>query len=341
MAIYFPLLRWKQGERGALENLFPETKDKICPIIEFPANLEYSDRKVADFCNNAISDWGINRPFYIDLTTINYSGIPDGATHPALTLLRNARLQGLLAIPVLTLDMDLNLMSAIQQAYTEECFWNLAFRVIEDSENDAQNDIFQIIDDFGIEITSVDLLIDLCDVSTGSLRTRIRGLSGLIGEFSSNYRRTIVLSGAIPNDIGIDTDNSGRIPRNDWRLWIQARQNESLKHILFGDYTTISCEFREVQYQGAPKIKYTLNDEWYIIKGHKPRGRDNQRTEHARTLITSGFFRGAQNSFGELRIQQCANGTWGPGNATNWVSNDVNQHITFVVSQVSAILAAP
>ncbi len=32
---------------------------------------------------------------------------------------------------------------------------------------------------------------------------------------------------------------------------------------------------------------------------------------------------------------------WNPENATNWVTTDVNQHITFVVSQVSSILGAP
>jgi hypothetical protein len=343
MTIYFPLLRWKQGERGALEKLIPAIKDQVNPIIEFPINCDYEDKKVTSFCKGAVDDWGVNRPFYLDLTAIDYDDAPIGNSHPALTLLRTAHQQQLIVIPVLNLDMDLDLLNAIQQAYSEGCYRNLAFRITEDEEDSANNDISQLINQFGIKNTNIDLIVDLRDISNGLVRPRIRILNSLIDQFGTDFRRTIVLSGAIPNDLGnyVGTDTNECIPRYDWKLWLQSHQIDNLKHLLFGDYVTISCEFREVKFQGAPKIKYTLDDEWFIIKGHRARQKDNQRQEQARDLIRSGFFRGKNNSFGELRIDQCANGIWGPGSAANWVTNDVNQHITFVTSQVSAILGAP
>lgn len=343
LPIYFPLLRWKQGERGALENLTPAVKDQISPIIEFPINCDYEDKKVTGFCNAAVHDWGINRPFYLDLTTIDYDGAPIGNNHPALILLRTANQQNITIIPVLNLDMDLDVLSAIEQAYNEGCFENLAFRITENEDDTANNDMSELINQFEINTNNIDLIVDLRDISNGLVRPKVRILNSLVEQFGTDFRRTIVLSGAIPGDLSnyIGTDTNERISRYDWILWLQSQQIDRLHHVLFGDYTTISCEFRDVQFRGAPKIKYTLADEWFIIKGHRARERDNQRQEQSLELIRSGLFRGGANSFGESRIEQCANGNWGPGSAANWVTIDVNQHITFVVSQVSSILAVP
>jgi len=68
-----------------------------------------------------------------------------------------------------------------------------------------------------------------------------------------------------------------------------------------GDYTTVPAEFVEIPYPGAPKIKYTLDNEWFVIKGHRPRRRENQRQNQAATIVNAPFFRGAEHSFGELR----------------------------------------
>lgn len=305
MAIYFPVLRWKLGERSALQNLAPAIKEQITPIIEFPFDCDYNDRKVTDFCITAVQDWGAGLPFYLDLSSVNFDGAPTGMSHPALVLFITAHQQHLLPIPVI--------------------------------------DVLEIIDTIGIRNTDIDLIIDLRDISKGAIQAKIRVLNVLVGQLGTSYRRTIVLSGAFPSELSnyVGTDDEELIPRHDWHLWIRAHRSPNLRHLLFGDYTTIPCEFREIPFQGAPKIKYTLENEWFVIKGHRSRRRDNQRQEQALVIVNKPFFRGAQHSFGETRIRQCADGNWGPGNPTNWVTNDINQHITFVVSQVSAILAAP
>jgi len=76
LAVYFPVLRWKLGERGALANLTDTTRDQITPIIEFPIDCDYEDRKLTDFCGSATNDWGINRSFYLDLSSVNYDNAP-------------------------------------------------------------------------------------------------------------------------------------------------------------------------------------------------------------------------------------------------------------------------
>jgi len=343
IAIYFPVLRWKLGERSALHNLSLDVKEQIAPIVEFPLDCDFNDRKYTDFCDTAIQDWGINRPFYLDLNSVDFDNAPKGNNHPVLTLIRTAHEKQLIIIPVLNVGMEQDVFRAIQQAYKHRYFENIAIRITEDEEDTAPADVQRMLDDIGIRHRQVDLIIDLCDVSNVSIRAKIRGLHSLVNQFGKNYRRSIVISGAIPNQLDnyVVTDDEGHIPRHDWALWIQARRSDNLTHLLFGDYTTITCRFQEVPYQGAPKIKYTLNDQWFIIKGHRSRQRDNQRQEQSLVIASSPFFRGTQNSFGDMRIRQCSDGIWGPGNPTNWVTIDINQHITFVTFQVSAILAVP
>lgn len=100
-----------------------------------------------------------------------------------------------------------------------------------------------------------------------------------------------LISGAFPSQLGdyVGTDNSEYIPRHDWQFWTQAIRRSNLKHLLFGDYTTIPYEFREIPFQGAPKIKYTLDNQWFVIKGHRSRQRDNQRQNQALAIANAQF----------------------------------------------------
>lgn len=342
MAIYFPVLRWKQGERCALANLSPTVKQQVSPIIEFPINCDYTDRKVADFCENAASDWGTDQAFYLDLSAIDFTSAPAEEEHPALSLLQATCDEGLQIIPVINPNMDPDLFAAIQQAQGECFFQSIAMRTNENDDDLLLVEANDMIRTLGVPRENTDLILDLTDISSGAVQAKMRVLNALVSHFGTNFRNTIVLSGSMPGNLQdyVGTEEEAELPRNDWQLWHRARSHPNTSHVLFGDYTTIPCEFREVPYQGAPKIKYTLENNWYIIKGYRPRGRDNQRQQQSQRIASSAFYRGPDYSFGDRRIHECANGNWGPGNPTNWVTNDVNQHITYVVSQVSAAIDA-
>lgn len=343
MAIYFPVIRWKQGERCAIANLSPTVKRQISPIIEFPIGCDYTDPKIRDFCETAISDWGIDQDFYLDLSAVDFTASPAEEEHPALSLFRTVHAQRLQTIPVINPNMDPDLFTAIQQAHNEGLFGSIAMRINENDDDLILAEVSDMISNFGLTRESVDLIIDLVDISSGAVQAKMRVLNTLISYFGTNFRNTIVLSGAIPSNLQeyVGTEEETELPRYDWQLWQRARSHPNTSHVLFGDYTTIPCEFREVPFQGAPKIKYTLDNSWFIIKGYRPRGRDKQRQQQSQRIINLDTYRGQNYSFGDRRIYECANGDWGPGNPTNWVTNDVSQHITYVTSQVSAAIAAP
>ena len=183
MAIYFPVLRWKLGERKALANLDPAVKDHITPIIEFPLDCGYDDRKITDFCTTAIHDWGVNRLFYLDLSCVDYDDAPTGINHPALGLLRTAHQHQLVPIPIFNVNMDPDLFGAIQQAYVAGFFRNMALRITDNEEDTAAADALEMMRELGIRNADVDLIIDLCNVSNVAIRAKIRGLQTLIAVF--------------------------------------------------------------------------------------------------------------------------------------------------------------
>lgn len=342
MTIYFPVLRWKLGERSALANLAPDVKQHITPIIEFPIDCDYNDRKVTDFCETAASSWGTDQAFYLELSTVDFTSAPIDEEHPALKLFQTSNEKGLQIIPVINPNMDPDLFLAIVQAYNEQLFETVSIRINENDDDQAIADATDMLTRLNLNREDVDLIIDLGNISNGAVQAKIRILNTLLNAIGNNYRKTIVISAAMPSDLQdyIGTNEAKELPRHDWQLWLRVLNNPNTSYILFGDYVTIPYVFREVSFQGAPKIKYTLENSWYIIKGYRPRGRDNQRQQQSQQIINSSFYRGQNYSFGDQRIYECANGTWGPGNPTNWVTIDISQHITYVVFQVSSAISA-
>lgn len=337
MYVYFPVIRWKQGERDALRNLPTEIKMRIVPIIEFPYGCDCTDKKFTEFTKTVGTDWG-PYPFYIDLSTVDYADTSRHETHPAFGLLKDLYDSDLFAMPIIRLDVEQDLFDAFRLARTHMYFQHVGLRITRDADDSALQDAMDTLEKLGIEPTLADLIIDLGDVSTGHLPSTQRILRDIANQFGNSYRRRILVSGAIPQELDIERDSEDFLPRHDWQLWLEIHQKHELSDIMFGDYVTVPVNFVEIQYLGAPKAKYTLENKWFVQKGHRPRGRDDQRQVQARKIIEKNFFRGEQYSFGDQRISDCASGRWGPGNATNWVTNDVNQHITYVVSQVSSIL---
>lgn len=334
MELYFPVLRWKQGEREALRNLSQPVLDKIVPIIEFPPNCKPNDQKISTFPQSALSDLGAGKTFYLDISYIDECGISSAS------LLDDIFARGLQCIPVHNLQNGRGSLATIIQLFTGRQCSSFAIRV-SDNVSDAEIDYtLATLQQHGIAHEEIDLILDMRDLCNGAVQAKLRMVRMLTKRLGTDFHRTIMLAGAYPQEV-IKTDNHGLLPRYDWALWKDARLTADLSHVLFGDYTTIICEFRESDHPGAPKIKYTTEDHWFVVKGNRRGPQKPQRISQATTVVSSPFYHGAQFSYGDMRLGQCSAGAWGPGSTSNWVAIYVSQHIAFAVSQVSAILRVP
>ena len=89
------------------------------------------------------------------------------------------------------------------------------------------------------------------------------------------------------------------------------------------------------------KLRYTLNENWYIDRGTAVRGRDSRGFGQFRgmcqKLIETPYYRGKEFSNGDKYIYDCANGTENTGNLSTWVKVSVNQHLTKVVHDLASL----
>ncbi|MHB9131679.1 MAG: beta family protein [Armatimonadota bacterium] len=335
MAIYFPVLRWKMGERHALRYLAPTIKDKISPVIEFPPNCKMHDDKIGSFCNDALKDWGAGRPFYLDTSYIDNCGFSSA------DILLDAKQKQLCCIPTYNMEFGGNSLGTVLQAISSGHCAHIAIRVTENVSGSQIADIAAALQTVKIEKDKVDLIVDMRHTANGSIQAKARLLQSLIKDLGNNYRQSILVSGAFTLE-QIKTDSYGLVNRYDWELWKTARQLPGLGGLLYGDYATVVCEFRDSPFRSSPKAKYTIDEQWFCIKGHKTRARnEGQSIQHAAAIVGKSFYRGKHYSYGDDKIHQIANKKCTSGNATTWVTNDVNQHITFVVSQVSSTPPVP
>lgn len=362
--MYYPVLRWKQGEQQALKNLNPAMKTKITPIIEFPIlgvvrpkkatkeklaetleeaierqNKSFQNR-INNFSEKLFEYWGLQEVF-LDLNSLlNQKNI--FITIKQLSPLFNNPCN---IIPVINPEnIPSDLIIYLRELLSSKTISSLVFRVNSDTDSENQNLIEDIVTQLPINISNCSIIYDLKDVSNATITQSKRSFQSLYRDFGSNFKTVIMLSGALtlPSDFG--TDTSQTIPRTDWLTWEKIRENDSFKSIQFGDYTISSANFVDLPFRGAPKIKYTLANNWIVYKGILGRTSTSrnavQYQKMSKNLVTSINLENPA-CYGEDQILKCAQGKIEIGSPTSWVAIGINQHITFVVSQLNAIHPVP
>lgn len=172
----------------------------------------------------------------------------------------------------------------------------------------------------------------------------------------SEWRSFIIASGAFPQNLTkCKLDEPNFLPRFDWQNWLQYGKEKGLvRSPTFADYTIRNPIFDEAsQYlNSTPSIKYTLDNDWLILKGKM------HRYEHylanAKLLVEdmTDTFRGEKFSWGDKNIADKAryyhqyvkdvksgkieNGKApGAGRNTDWIAWGINHHVIVVLNQIA------
>lgn len=89
----------------------------------------------------------------------------------------------------------------------------------------------------------------------------------------------------------------------------------------------------------SPKIRYTIDKEWLILKGQKPNpslNRARQYQDLSNKLINMDEFMKGSFSKGDKRVVNYAAGEIISGDLTKWVEIDTIHHITLVSNQIAS-----
>jgi hypothetical protein len=200
--------------------------------------------------------------------------------------------------------------------------------------------LYDVSKQIAIDTNKIILIIDLEDISDKTVVQCEADFKSIYNKINADFAEVIFLSGAlsIPSDFGKNT--SDYFERTDWLGWKKLKNKSKYENLQFGDYGIDSAKFVDVPYPGAPKIKYTFEDKWIVFKGVKPKGgvprNYDQYKEMSKQLVKLEGWR-IPTCYGEKMIADCAKGDKEVGSPTKWVEIGLNQHISFVVSQLDAI----
>ena len=169
--LYFPILKWKQGEQKALQECKSATKAAILPIIELPpipCNFE-EDPQPTKTCNQHLDKFGDqlkccwgehDGPVAIDARFIDEYWLDADDIHPLINAINQARSDGYRAIPVTSLGRDKTYHNAVKAVLQDD----LVLRVSVNDFAAGTEMIEKYLQWLNIEPGKVDCIIDLGDV---------------------------------------------------------------------------------------------------------------------------------------------------------------------------------
>jgi hypothetical protein len=207
----------------------------------------------------------------------------------------------------------------------------------------------QLLSEVGLAPSDVDLLVDF-ECTTETARSYEEVCLRL--PYLSDWRTFTISSGGFPVDLsnsqGFKRGEVAYRKRTDWMRWQeQVIRHQSLSRVpAFSDYTVQFARYRPPPGVCFPSasIRYTLEDEWMILRGEKIFGSPlgaKQWTGWAQLLCgMEGVYSGPEFSAGDAFIHERSQDENNPGDSTDWLFASINHHITLTVKQVANLLSS-
>jgi Beta protein len=212
-------------------------------------------------------------------------------------------------------------------------------------------DIRDLLLKFGLNPESVHLVIDYettnpMELNAQSVIVRIPSLN--------SWKTLTVASGAFPPDLQDFEPGNWRIPRKDWLAWTRTVQESDgrIRKPSFSDYTIQYGLYKEPPDFCNPSVSilYTLENDWFIMRGEATRGKYPRATEvrpgreqwnaQAQLLCESEeLFYGPKFSRGDGFIYEQSKNTK-KGSFEIWLRAGINHHMTVVSRQIANLDAA-
>ena len=339
---YYPILKTKRGELFALSELRDSSKEITIPLFEMTLpNKDWSendrefvkdvDTHVSQTIESITEKW--SRIFFIDFDKFEVLNRCQDMKFLE-TIFKNSK--GMLALDL----FNNNPIKHYQQFITEEVLLRIHVNKIDDEEA-LPEIVKQFCEEYELEREQIYLLLDFGDIANldeKRVRREARAILPLI--YDSDCKGVIISGCSFPSDLSIAKKNNiSRFPRSEYKIWnvLEAKNNG----LSYSDYTVTGVDIIEMDPKlmrlGA-KIKYTSDELWYLFKGEGIQiGGYDQFRDLSQQIIRDPVFHGKEFSWGDEKIYKVGTDlNEGTGNQETWVRVAVNQHLEFVVMQLSS-----
>lgn len=353
---YVPILKWKRAEQGALAVLNMKHKKHITPLIQFVMPKQKNpqeqlndvvkrfEKQTSEIPEKIVEIWG-NTQIFVDISLLFTTELKVKSLNSILK--EGNRLGGIL-IPVIHLNDD-HEIKKVACLLAKENKSGICLRLICSDFSDLSNlnqNIKKFLSVAELAEKDVDLLIDIKETEeNGNKYVKYFELSQKILNILK-WRTFIFASGAFLKDLSeCKFDEENLVPRLDWKNWKDQVANKNLQRKpAFADYTIQHPVYKDISqfFHPTSSIKYTLENEWLIMKGKK------QKFElylaSAAELVKDNRFYGENFSFGDKYIADKANhftvyiknpAIKGTGSTETWLKAGINHHLVLVAHQIA------
>jgi hypothetical protein len=345
---YTPILRWKQGERTALEHLSAAGRTNVTPHIvltqaqfggpkksktptKAPKKMPLS---ASEYVVKQIADaWG-QAAFYLDA-----SDLPgDPTKHSLDDILVKSSATGLHLIPSTRLQAPAIYSAAVART-VELNARGVALRLSLAQMTSAPDWIGL----WPFPPQETDLIVDLANSATNVFALGQSVQSAFQALHKGNAWRSVTVAGGnIPANLTGYLVGCTMLPRAEMQLWKFLISKELSYQLHYGDYTTIGPDATTEGIEGPVPInaKYTLQPNFAVFHGVKTKGpgakpRDQQYRNYASQIIKLPNRGALSHCWGDNVINAIAGShTVSPGSPASWVSYSVNRHIELTRSQL-------
>ena len=339
--LYFPILRWKQGEQIAMRRLDAADRALMLPTLEVqsleatPAQPKLS--KQAEFAGAKSS------PLAIDL---RQTGIAGPQLLPAVArVTSHLRAQGLMAWPLLHGVDILGNPAALSH------FSGLFGVVLRINPSDLpMATAVQLVKDLRQACGTRTVLMVLVDFYAIADMPEV-----VLANFAEPYIRQIAATGEVfqvavaggsfppslsPFPQGVAT----RLPRKELTIWKTLKARPGCGSLAFGDYcVTNPLPLPDIDprtMNPAAAIRYTLKKEWWLLRAAgvrtKGRGGMGQYNSLCKLLVASNDYLGAAFSFGDQQYGAYAQPGASSGSLMTWRRDATSHHLVYTVRQLAS-----
>ncbi|MGN7942668.1 beta family protein [Metabacillus sp. 22489] len=366
---YVPILKWKRGERTALEQLDPARKSNMTPLIEVqPVPFNHTtgnfsktiDDHLSDIGNHIKVAWDQNSPVFVDLYTLyNNEDFEDdilsNGQHPVEFVIDEIESNGTPAIPVTGIYRYQPFHDAIKSV-SKKYNRGICLRLEEADLSDIPvliEDLNNLLEFLEIEKEMVDIILDYKQILPQQEQEHLKNVILTIVQFPylQNWRTLTLASTAYPKNLRqIPTNSSGSLPRTEWNVFQSLIGYGLVRLPAFGDYNISHPDFVNLDprvINMAAGIKYTANNEFLIFRGIGIKNNGfSQMVQLCQNVINHQLYYGNHFSSGDQYIHDCAHQNVTTGNAEKWVTVGVNHHLTLVSLDlanlhVSSVVGSP
>ncbi|MGG9998968.1 beta family protein [Pseudovibrio ascidiaceicola] len=361
--LYVPFLKTRQQEILALSRLAENAKDFVFPFfivpkIEFDAESGKKPKTIEEHLIITVQryskHWGSRHAwlgFDEDLLGMSSESQPSIVSF----VFEKLRRQSARVIPAVNLSGT---------SHHVDCFARIlkfdgngcAFRVSwsELRKVDLNQKIEALCSRLSITKKEVDLVVECgsvdfesCEIFCNLLIQHLKKIKGL-----SEFRSFVFCSTSFPENLSdilaasrnTSVKERGVRKRGEWAFYKDFLLSEfaasNLRVPNFSDYTTIHpnyslADFDPTKMTSSGKIVYTTDTSWQVFKGWSFKHNSLKMHKMCEALKNEEFFEGAQASWSDKLIADCAVEKIGPRNPAVWKGAGINRHISRVVKDLS------